>query len=98
MPRPARAPADACTASVLIRMTPTQKTKLDLLGRGTPGGVAGLVRSWIDAAPLPGERPRAPAPRRGRNPTPSIPPPAPSAPVQLGLGGGERFVELDPPT
>lgn len=37
----------------MIRMTPVQKTKLDLLGAAHEGGVSALVRSWIDAHPAP---------------------------------------------
>ncbi len=86
MPRSQTTP-DRYTSVAMIRMTPAQKAKLDLLGRAHEGGVSALVRSWIDAQPAPGAAPTA-APRarlpRVDASTPSIPEPA------------ARFVELDP--
>lgn len=86
MPPPPRDPAARFSAVAMIRMTPVQKTKLDLLGAAHPGGTSALVRAWLDAHPLPGA---SPAPQPARVPgvdasTPSIPEPA------------ARFVELDP--
>lgn len=87
MPPPSRDPAARFSAVAMIRMTPVQKTKLDLLGAAHPGGTSALVRAWLDAHPLPGAA--APAPPTARAPrvdasTPSIPETA------------ARFIELDP--
>lgn len=89
--------ADRASATFVVRMTPTQKTKLELLGKGVDGGASALFKTWLDAQPLPGAAPK-PAPpqpaRRARTsaPTSSIPEPATA---QLSLTPA-RFVELDP--
>ncbi len=96
MPRPKRPPGEEFSASALIRMTPPQKVKLDLLGKGHAGGVAGLVRSWIDAQPTPGAK-RAPTPLAAALTSPAHVPKVAAhrveAETQLPL---TRFVELDP--
>lgn len=78
-------------------MTAVQKAKLDLLAKSHAEGAAGLIRSWVDAQPLPGATPKqAPAravrPPRALAPTSSIPEPVGA---QLSLTPA-RFVELDP--
>ena len=102
MPRPPRPPGEAFTESILVRMTPMQKAKLDLLGKGQQGGAAGLVRGWIDTLtvggkPLPSATP-GPAPARATR-TPRAPAPTSSIDeptgAQLSLTPA-RFVELDP--
>lgn len=88
--------ADRASATFVVRMTPTQKTKLELLGKGVDGGASALFKAWLDAQPLPGAAPKAsPRPgRRARTPAPTSSIPEPAA-AQLSLTPA-RFVELDP--
>lgn len=90
-------PAARASEAFVVRLTPVQKTKLDLLGRGVSGGASALFKTWLDAQPLPGATPkqapaRAARPPRAPAPTSSIPEPAGA---QLSLTPA-RFVELDP--
>lgn len=93
MPRPKLPEELRRSAMFLLRLTPTQKAKLDLLGLGVDGGASTVMRQWLDAQPWPSRKDMKKEKPKARAPKVRI---APSANDDGAAQRPARFIELDP--